>query len=411
LAAAAFIYLLSLNSLLGGIDEKREFFSKTKPEYFNICLNHSEKPYEMGVNILQLLKLQTDKGASDLHIASNSSPMIRINGEMVKVSIPPLTAEDVMQIVSQISSEGEVSHLKLNKSLDIGFTAKGIGIFRVNAFFQRHGLSIVFRALSEEPPNLEDLGMPDICKKACEYPSGLVLVTGPTGSGKSTTLAAMVDHINRNRRGHILTLEDPIEFIHETKLSMINQRSKGAHFSTFSDALKAALREDPDVILVGEMRDLETISLAIEASETGHLVFGTLHTGSAAKSVDRIINVFPGDTQAQIRTVLSESLKLVISQKLIPTADRKKRVCVQDIMVNTHGIANLIREAKIHQIESAMQTGKLHGMQIFDNELHKLVGQGIVDGTVAWGFANEKSKFKQWEPAGHAMGDKVKKAS
>ena len=254
------------------------------------------------------------------------------------------------------------------------------------------------RVLTESPPTIEELNLPEICKKACSYANGLVLVTGPTGSGKSTTLAAMINYININEKGHILTLEDPIEFQHESKSSMVNQRALGTHFTSFATAMKAALREDPDVILVGEMRDIETIALAIKAAETGHLVFSTLHTNSAAKTIDRIINSFPAEEQPQIRTVLSETLKVIIAQKLVPSADKKKRFCYHDILINNSAAANLIREAKTFQLSSVMQTGRKEGMMILDQSLLEAVKRGDVNGPEAWEYANDKNLFQQWAP-------------
>jgi twitching motility protein PilT len=273
-----------------------------------------------------------------------------------------------------------------------------VGIFRGNVFYQRYGLAAVFRALAENIPTIEQLKLPPICKIAASYPHGLVLVTGPTGSGKSTTLAAMINHINQNQRGHILTLEDPIEFHHESKRCMVNQRQLGENFTSFASALKAALREDPDVILVGEMRDIETIQLAITAAETGHLVFATLHTNTAAKSVDRIIDSFPPEQQAQIRTMLSESLRAVISQKLIPTADHKGRLGIHDVLTVNSAVGNLIREGKTYQIPSVMQTARKDGMLVMDQALLEAVKSGVVTGLDAWEFANDKNMFQQYAP-------------
>src|SRR6185437_6360764 len=247
----------------------------------------------MAASLIQLLQTMVQHGGSDLHLAAKSSPMMRIRGEMVKFELPALNQAEIEAMAAQITTEAQKKELSQEKSIDFAFKAQGVGIFRVNLFYQRHGLSCVMRVLTEQPPNIDDLKLPEICKKCCSYANGLVLVTGPTGSGKSTTLAAMLNYINMTEKGHILTLEDPIEFQHESKLGMVNQRSLGMHFIDFSAALKAALREDPDVILVGEMRDAETVRLAIKAAETGHLVFSTLHTNSAAKSIDRIINTFP----------------------------------------------------------------------------------------------------------------------
>jgi twitching motility protein PilT len=352
----------------------------------------------MAVSLIQLLQMMVQQKGSDLHVAASSVPMMRVRGDMLKVDVPPLAPAEVEAMVGQIITSAQKMELLENKSLDFSFKASGVGIFRVNVFYQRHGLSVVMRILSEAPPKLEDLNLPPICKAVCSYPNGLVLITGPTGSGKSTTLAAMLNHINLTEKGHILTLEDPIEFQHESKVGMVNQRSLGAHFTNFSSALKAALREDPDVILIGEMRDAETVELALKAAETGHLVFSTLHTNSAAKSIDRIINTFPPEQQTQVRTVLSETLRCVISQKLIPAADKKRRICIHDIFVNTPGAANLIREGKTFQLLTVQQTGRKEGMQVLDQMLLEYVKAGQIDGDVAWEYANDKGQFAQWAP-------------
>jgi twitching motility protein PilT len=350
----------------------------------------------MAVNLIQLLQMMVQQKGSDLHVAAHSVPMIRVRGEMLKIDVPPLAPADVESMVGQVVTASQKMELLEKKSIDFSFKAQGVGIFRVNLFYQRHGLSIVMRILTEAPPRLEDLNLPPICKAVTSYPNGLVLITGPTGSGKSTTLAAMLNHINMTEKGHILTLEDPIEFQHESKVGMVNQRSLGAHFTDFSSALKAALREDPDVILIGEMRDAETVELALKAAETGHLVFSTLHTNSAAKSIDRIINTFPPEQQAQVRTVLSETLRAVISQKLVPSADKKRRICIHDIFVNTPAAANLIREGKTFQLLTVQQTGRKDGMQVMDQVLLDYVKSGIIDGGVAWEYANDKGAFAQW---------------
>lgn len=354
-----------------------------------------------SVTLNQILQVLVQNKGSDLHLATNSQPMIRIRGDMVKIEVPAFKPGEVETMAEGILTPQQKMELLENKSIDFSHKVSGIGIFRVNLFQQRHGLSVVMRVLTEQPPKFEDLKLPEVCKTACSYANGLVLVTGPTGSGKSTTLAAMMNHINLTTKGHILTLEDPIEFQHESKLCMVNQRALGLHFTTFGSAMKAALREDPDIILVGEMRDPETVALAIKAAETGHLVFSTLHTNSAPKTIDRIINSFPAEEQPQIRTVLSETLKVVIAQKLIPTADGKRRVCFHDILVNNSAVANLIREGKTFQILSSMQTGRKEGMLVMDNEILAAVGRGEIDGTTAWEFANDKNLFAKYEPKNH----------
>lgn len=352
----------------------------------------------MGVSLIQLLQTMTQNKGSDLHLAVNSVPMIRIRGDLVRLSIPPLTHPDLEAMIKQCAPPDQMAVFAKEKSIDFAFKAPGVGVFRVNAFIQRHGASLVLRALSESPPTLQDLSLPEICKTACSFANGLVLVTGPTGSGKSTTLAAMLNYINATSPVHILTLEDPIEFQHDSKMGLVSQRSLGPHFPTFSSAMKAALREDPDVILVGEMRDAETVALALKAAETGHLVFSTLHTNSAAKTIDRIINTFPAEEQSQVRTVLAETLKVVISQKLVPAADKKRRICFQDIFVNNAAGANLIREGKCFQLQTVMQTGRKEGMQLLDQVLLEAVKRGEVTGEDGWEFANDKAMFSQWAP-------------
>lgn len=353
----------------------------------------------MATAILSFLSALVKQGGSDLHISVSTKPMIRVDGDLRKLNFAELTSEQVEAMVNEITNKEQQADLIKKKSIDFSIKAKGIGIFRVNVFYQRHGLAGVFRSLSESAPTLEELKLPDIFRRVCGYANGLVLVTGPTGSGKSTTLASMVDYINRTTKGHILTLEDPIEFQHDSKMCMMNQRQLKSHFTDFSSALKAALREDPDVILVGEMRDAETIGLAITAAETGHLVFATLHTNSAAKAVDRIIDSFPGEQQNQIRTMLSESLRLVASQKLIPKKGGKGRIALHDLLVCNSAVANLIREGKIHQIPSVMQTSKRDGMQVFDQKLLETVELGLIDGEIAWDFANDKANFDKFLPS------------
>jgi twitching motility protein PilT len=352
----------------------------------------------MSAAVIKYLQTLVQQGGSDLHIAAGSPPMLRVRGDLGKIDVPPLTPQDVEKIVSEITNAPQKEELKRNKSVDFAIKVSGLSIFRVNVFFQRQGLSAVFRALNEKPPRLETMGLPDICRKACYYPQGLVLVTGPTGSGKSTTLAAMIDYINRNHQSHILTLEDPIEFQHVSQRCMVNQRQLGTHFTDFGSALRAALREDPDIILVGEMRDPETIALAITAAETGHLVLATLHTNSAPKTIDRIIDSFPADQQNQIRSMLSDSLKIVLTQKLVPTADGKGRLLVQDVLINNSAVSNLIREGKLHQIPSIMQTSKREGMMVMDQELLEAVRRGTVSGRDAWEYSNDKKLFMQWAP-------------
>jgi len=343
-----------------------------------------------------LLKLLKEKHGSDLHLAVGSPPVMRINGELEKMQVRELTQTDMETLLFEIMDEEKKNIFLKNKEYDFAYELKDVARFRVNAFYQRKGFAAVLRLIPTIIPKLEELNMPEIMKNFCFYDRGLVLVTGPTGSGKSTTLAALIDFINRNSSAHILTLEDPIEFVHQNISCLINQRQIGEHSLSFASALRSALREDPDVILVGEMRDLETISLAITAAETGHLVFGTLHTSSAAKTVDRIIDAFPKDQQEQIRTMLSESLKAVVAQQLIKTIDGKGRVAALEIMVVTPAISNLIREAKTFQIPSIIQTGKKDGMQLMDQAILDLLKLKKISGIDAYLHANNKAMFEQY---------------
>ncbi len=324
------------------------------------------------MDILELLSFAKKEGASDIHLSSGEPPTIRIHGDIRKIDSPPLNREDVHKVLYDILRDHQRKVYEEQHELDFAIAWANIGRFRVNAFMQNRGESIVFRTIPTDIPTLEQLGMPKILGDLTEKDKGLVLVTGPTGCGKSTTLAAMIDLINRRDKCHIITIEDPIEFVHESKNSLINQRELGVHTHSFANALRSALREDPDVILVGEMRDLETISLALTAAETGHLVFGTLHTSSAPKTVTRIVDVFPPEQQEQVRTMFSESLQAVLTQQLLKRKDGKGRVAALEIMVGTAAVRNLIRENKIAQILSSLQTGRQYGMQTMDQALVEL---------------------------------------
>lgn len=330
------------------------------------------------MDIMELLAFATKESASDVHISSGEPPMIRIYGDMRKIDMPPLMREDVHTVLYNILNDQQRKAYEEHYELDFAIAITGIGRFRVNAFLQNRGESIVFRTIPEKIPLLEQLNMPAIVAELTKKEKGLILLTGPTGSGKSTTLAAMLDLINREYKCHILTIEDPIEFVHKSKNSLVNQRELGSNTHSFANALRSALREDPDVILVGEMRDLETISLALTAAETGHLVLATLHTSSAPKTVDRIIDVFPAEQQQQIRTMLSESLQAVIAQQLIKRTEGIGRIAALEIMIGTPAVRNLIRENKIAQIPSALQTGRQHGMQTMDQALLDLYRNGLV---------------------------------
>jgi twitching motility protein PilT len=326
-----------------------------------------------------LLRAASGLGASDLHLSAGEPPCLRVSGDLVRMEGQAvLSPEGVIELVYSIMSPEQRTRFEQEHDIDFACELEGAGRFRVNVFVQRRGPGAVLRTIPTVIPSLEDLGMPLVLQELCTHERGLVLVTGPTGSGKSTTLAAMVDVINRTWNAHILTVEDPIEFVHTPKSCLVNQREVGPHTGSFSSALRSALREDPDVILVGEMRDLETISLALTAAETGHLVFGTLHTSSAPKTVDRIIDVFPSGQQSQIRTMLSESLEAVVAQTLL----KKKgggRVAACEILVGAPAVRNLIRENKLHQIPSMMQTGQRMGMQTFDMAVQDLLKRGVVD--------------------------------
>jgi twitching motility protein PilT len=325
-----------------------------------------------------LLQEAAAKGASDLHLSAGQPPLLRIHGDLARTEHPALGADAVMELVRAIMSEPQRRSFETEHEVDFAWELPGTGRFRVNVFVHSRGPGAVLRMIPSQIPSLDSLGMPPILKELCTRERGLVLVTGPTGSGKSTTLAAMVDVINQTWDAHILTVEDPIEFIHPPKRCLVNQREVGPHTGSFSNALRSALREDPDVILIGEMRDLETISLALTAAETGHLVFGTLHTSSAPKTIDRIIDVFPGGQQAQIRTMLAESLEAVVAQTLL----KKKgggRVAACEVLIGVPAVRNLIREAKLHQIPSMMQTGQRAGMLTFDMAVADLVKRGLVE--------------------------------
>lgn len=325
------------------------------------------------------LELATTNRASDIHFASGEPVRMRVDGDLVAVSESPFENDPLTAMMFEICTEQEQEKLVKTKNLDKSYAVDGVGFFRVNIFYTRRGMSAVLRTIPVKIPTMEQLGLPDSVHQLASAAKGLVLVTGPTGSGKSTTLAAIINHINTNYPYHILTAEDPVEFVHSSKQSLINQREIGSSCQTFSDALKYALREDPDVILVGEMRDLETIGLALTAAETGHLVFGTLHTRGAGASVDRIIDSFPANQQAMIRAMLAESLVGVISQTLLKRCDKPGRVAALEILIVTHAVANLIREGKTFQLPSIMQTARKDGMILMDNHILELVNKGIVD--------------------------------
>ncbi|USD65618.1 type IV pilus twitching motility protein PilT [Vibrio sp. SCSIO 43136] len=330
------------------------------------------------MDIAELLDFSVKHNASDLHLSAGVPPMVRVDGDVRKLGVPPLEHGDVHRLVFDIMNDAQRAEFEEKLEVDFSFELPNVGRFRVNAFNQSRGCSAVFRTIPTEVPTLEQISAPDIFTQISNYEKGLVLVTGPTGSGKSTTLAAMVDHVNRNHNKHILTIEDPIEFVHQTNKSLINQREVHRDTHSFNAALRSALREDPDVILVGELRDQETIRLALTAAETGHLVFGTLHTSSAAKTIDRIIDVFPGNEKSMVRSMLSESLRAVISQKLLKRIGGGRVAC-HEIMIANPAIRNLVREDKVAQMISVIQTGAAVGMQTTEQHVRQLISQGLVD--------------------------------
>ncbi|UUY09254.1 type IV pilus twitching motility protein PilT [Pseudomonas sp. J452] len=344
------------------------------------------------MDITELLAFSAKQGASDLHLSAGLPPMIRVDGDVRRINLPALDHKQVHALIYDIMNDKQRKDYEEFLETDFSFEVPGVARFRVNAFNQNRGAGAVFRTIPSKVLTMEDLGMGEVFKKITDVPRGLVLVTGPTGSGKSTTLAAMIDHLNSNKYHHILTIEDPIEFVHESKKCLVNQREVHRDTHGFSEALRSALREDPDIILVGEMRDLETIRLALTAAETGHLVFGTLHTTSAAKTIDRVVDVFPAEEKSMVRSMLSESLQSVISQTLLKKIGGG-RVAAHEIMIGTPAIRNLIREDKVAQMYSSIQTGASLGMQTLDMCLKGLVAKGLVSREAAREKAKSPENF------------------
>ncbi len=349
----------------------------------------------MELDFAEVLLEVMERNASDLHLTAGSPPMVRERGQLSPLDYPPLDPTTVREVVYSILSNDQRQRLETDWQIDLAYSIPGKARFRVNAYFQRASIGAAFRLIPQSMPALSDLGLPPIIEDFTKKPRGFVLVTGPTGSGKSTTLAAMIDLINERRHEHIMTIEDPIEFLHRHKNCIVNQRELGADAQSFAAALKSALRQDPDVILVGEMRDLETIATALTAAETGHLVFATLHTQDTAQTVDRIVDVFPPSQQQQVRVQLSVALQGIVTQQLLPTADGMARVCATEVLVPTPAVRNLIREGKTHQIYSALQTGGSHGMQTMDAALADLVRRDKITRELAEARASAPEELRR----------------
>ena len=342
----------------------------------------------------EFFQMMAEQGASDLHLISGQQPVLRVDGELKRIAGQAVLTQDTLHpLLNEIMPGSKKDQFESSGDVDFGYEVPGLARFRCNCFNHKYGLGAVFRRIPSKILTAEELGLPPILTRAAMLKKGLVLVTGPTGSGKSTTLAAMVDYANKNRKDHILTVEDPIEFVHQSQGCIVNHREVGLHTMTFASALRGALREDPDIILVGEMRDLETISLAVEAAATGHLVFGTLHTENAAKTVDRIVEVFPHGEQPQIRNTLSTALRVVVAQNLFKRIDRKGRCAALEILICTSAVGNLIRDAKTVQIPSAMQTGKAIGMQTLDDAIQELLSWKWISPEEAYEKSIDKTRF------------------
>jgi twitching motility protein PilT len=352
----------------------------------------------VSTRIHTFLELAVNQGGSDLHLVTGQPPCIRIGGVLHRVRFRELSLEDVEQILLEFMNERQIADLNEKFAVDFAYEAPDLGRFRVNVYRHARGLAAALRVIAPTVPTLESLGLPTVIASQTVQPKGLILVTGPTGSGKSTTLAAMVDLLNSTRRGHIITIEDPIEFVHPVKQCVVTQREVGSHAPTFAEALRNAVREDPDVILVGELRDLESIALALTAAETGIQVLATLHTASATKTIDRVVNVFPARRQDQIRAMLAESLRMIVSQRLVRAAEGGKRMAVAEILINTHAAASMIRSGNSHKLDSVIQAGGSLGMQAFDAALRELVRKKIVDIEEAHQSALDRTQFESGLP-------------
>ncbi len=339
-------------------------------------------------------QLMHDQGASDLHLVSGQQPVLRIRGEMERVKFKVLDNDELKAMLYEIAADHKIKQFEETGDVDFAYEIPNLARFRANFFSQKNGVAAVFREIPSRIMTCQELGLPSVIAKLASLPRGLVLVTGPTGCGKSTTLAAIIDEANRTRKDHIITIEDPIEFVHQSEGCIVNHREVGLHTKSFAAALRGALREDPDIILVGEMRDMETISLAVEAANTGHLVFSTLHTSSAARTVDRIIEVFPAEEQMQVRSTLADGIRAVISQALFKRVDRKGRCVALEIMIANSAVRNLIRESKTFQIPSMIQTGKKYGMQLLDDSIWDLYNRGWISPDDAYMRAYDKARFR-----------------
>ncbi len=342
------------------------------------------------------LELAVKQGGSDLHVISGQTPRVRIHGQLEPVRFRELSSEEIERILSEFMTRDQRARYETDQSVDFAYRAEGIGRFRVNVYRHLHGIAAAFRVIPSKIPNLEEAGLPPVVGRSVQTPRGLTLVTGPTGSGKSTTLAAMINHINETRKGHVITIEDPVEFLHDYKSCVITQREIGVHSPTFLDALRDAVREDPDVILVGEMRDLETIELALTAAETGVQVLGTLHTNGAIRSVERLVGVFPARIQEQVRSVLADSLRMVVSQQLARRADGSGRVVVPEVLLCNQSASALIRKGRTHQLTSVIQAGGRVGMCSLDSNLQEMVRKEIITGEEAYELAVEKARFERY---------------